>query len=152
MSQTQVQQQSDIVIVNAEGQILGRMASMIVRLLKDGKKVAIVNAEKAIISGEKTRVIESYKLLFGVRTLFNPYKNGIRRPRSPINIVKRTIRGMLPKSSKGRRMLKNVKAYIGVPKEFEGKQFIKFPEADMSRLKGKYVTVEVVAKELGWSG
>ncbi|WP_185957811.1 MULTISPECIES: 50S ribosomal protein L13 [Sulfolobaceae] len=147
-----MQHQNDIVIINAEGQILGRMASMIVRLLKDGKKVVIVNTEKAIISGEKTRVVESYRLLFNVRTLFNPYKNGIRRPRSPINIVKRTIRGMLPKSGKGRRMLKNVKAYIGVPREFEGKQFIKFPEADISRLKGKYVTVEVVAKELGWSG
>ncbi|ACP38791.1 50S ribosomal protein L13 [Saccharolobus islandicus] len=147
---TQVQEQE--VVINAEGQILGRMASNIVRLLKEGKKVVIVNGEKAVISGEKNRVIESYKLLLTVRTLFNPYRNGIRRPKSPINIVKRTIRGMLPKSSKGRRMLKNVKVYIGVPKEFEGRQFIKFPDADVSRLKGKYVTVEVVAKELGWSG
>ncbi|QXJ30623.1 50S ribosomal protein L13 [Saccharolobus shibatae] len=147
---TQVQEQE--VVINAEGQILGRMASNIVRLLKEGKKVIIVNGEKAVISGEKNRVIESYKLLLTVRTLFNPYRNGIRRPKSPINIVKRTIRGMLPKSSKGRRMLKNVKVYIGVPKEFEGRQFIKFPDADVSRLKGKYVTVEVVAKELGWSG
>ncbi|MCH4814277.1 MAG: 50S ribosomal protein L13 [Saccharolobus sp.] len=146
---TQVQEQE--VVINAEGQILGRMASNIVRLLKEGKKVIIVNGEKAVISGEKNRVIESYKLLLTVRTLFNPYRNGIRRPKSPINIVKRTIRGMLPKSSKGRRMLKNVKVYIGVPKEFEGRQFIKFPDADVSRLKGKYVTVEVVAKELGWS-
>ncbi|ACP46425.1 ribosomal protein L13 [Sulfolobus islandicus Y.G.57.14] len=147
---TQVQEQE--VVINAEGQILGRMASNIVRLLKEGKKVVIVNGEKAVISGEKNRVIESYKLLLTVRTLFNPYRNGIRRPKSPINIVKRTIRGMLPKSSKGRRMLNNVKVYIGVPKEFEGRQFIKFPDADVSRLKGKYVTVEVVAKELGWSG
>lgn len=110
---TQVQEQE--VVINAEGQILGRMASNIVRLLKEGKKVVIVNGEKAVISGEKNRVIESYKLLLTVRTLFNPYRNGIRRPKSPINIVKRTIRGMLPKSSKGRRMLKNVKVYIGVP-------------------------------------
>ncbi|QGA55103.1 50S ribosomal protein L13 [Sulfolobus sp. E5-1-F] len=146
---TQVQEQE--VVINAEGQILGRMASNVVRLLKEGKKVVIVNGEKAVISGDKNRVIQSYKLLLTVRTLFNPYRNGIRRPRSPINIVKRTIRGMLPKSSKGRRMLKNVKVYIGVPKEFEGRQFIKFPDADVSRLKGKYVTVEVVSKELGWS-
>ncbi|WP_338599570.1 50S ribosomal protein L13 [Sulfolobus tengchongensis] len=148
MSQ-QVQEQ--LVIINAEGQILGRMASNIVRLLKEGKKVVVINAEKAVISGDKNRVVQSYKLLLTVRTLFNPYKNGIRRPRSPINIVKRTIRGMLPKSSKGRRMLKNVKIYIGIPKEFEGKQYIRFQDADVGRLKGKYVTVEIVAKELGWN-
>ncbi|MEM3292288.1 MAG: 50S ribosomal protein L13 [Saccharolobus sp.] len=140
------------VIINAEGQILGRMASNIVKLLKEGRKIVIVNAEKAVISGEKNMVVNSYKLLFNVRTLFNPYKNGIRRPRTPINIVKRTIRGMLPKSNKGRRMLKNVKVYIGIPKEVEGKQFIRFSDADVSRLKGKYVTVEIVARELGWSG
>ncbi|MEM0091296.1 MAG: uL13 family ribosomal protein, partial [Saccharolobus sp.] len=69
------------VIINAEGQILGRMASNIVKLLKEGRNIVIVNAEKAVISGEKNMVVNSYKLLFNVRTLFNPYKNGIRRPR-----------------------------------------------------------------------
>ncbi|AWR94697.1 50S ribosomal protein L13 [Acidianus brierleyi] len=142
--------EENIIIINAENQILGRMCSNIVNLLKDGKKVYIINSEKAVVSGPKYRVINGYKLFFSVRTLFNPYKQGIRRPRSPINIVKRTIRGMLPKTPKGIRMLKNVKAYIGIPKEFEGKEFIRFDNADVKRLKGKYVTLEDVAKEMGW--
>lgn len=142
---------SEEVIVDAQNQILGRMCSMVVRLLKENKKVIIVNAEKAVISGPKKRVVAGYKLLFSVRTLFNPEKQGIRRPRNPVNIIKRTIRGMLPKSPKGKAMLKNVRVYIGVPKQYEGKQFIRFEEADVKRLRGKYITVAELAKEMGWN-
>ncbi|AWR97115.1 50S ribosomal protein L13 [Acidianus sulfidivorans JP7] len=138
------------VIIDGENMILGRMASMVVKLLKEGKKVTIVNGEKVVISGPKVRVLAGYKLLFGVRTLFNPQKQGIRRPRSPINLIKRTIRGMLPKTPKGREMLHNVKVYIGVPKAYEGKQFIRFEKADVKRLKGKYITVAELSKEMGW--
>ncbi len=141
---------TEIVIINAENQILGRMATNVVRLLKEGKKVVIVNAEKAVISGTRNRVIAGYKLLFSLRTLFNPEKQGVRRPRSPINIVKRTIRGMLPNTPKGRKMLKNVKVYIGVPQQYNGKNLISFPDADVKRLKGKYITVGELAKEMGW--
>ncbi|ARM75756.1 50S ribosomal protein L13 [Acidianus manzaensis] len=138
------------VVIDAENMILGRMASMVVKLLEDGKKVVIVNGEKAVVSGTKVRIISGYKLLFEVRTLFNPQKQGIRRPRTPINLIKRTIRGMLPKTPKGKEMLHNVKVYIGVPKEYEGKQFIRFEKADVKRLKGKYITVAELAKEMGW--
>ncbi|MBW9141328.1 MAG: uL13 family ribosomal protein [Candidatus Aramenus sp.] len=39
--------QADVVIIDATNQILGRMCSKVVNLLKEGKKVYIVNAEKA---------------------------------------------------------------------------------------------------------
>ena len=140
---------SEVVVVNAENQILGRMATHIVKLLKEGKKVVVVNAEKAVISGPRNRVIQGYMLLFRVRTLQNPYKNGIRRPRNPINIVKRTVRGMLPKNRLGMQYYKNLKVYIGIPKEFEGKEMIRFEDADVSRLRGKYITVAELSKAMG---
>ena len=148
-----VQKSENIVIIDAENQILGRMATEIVKLLKSGKEVIVVNAEKAVVSGPKSRVVNGYKLLFSVRTLKNPYTHGIRRPRSPINIVKRTVRGMLPKNNLGREMYKRLKVYIGIPKEFEGKQMLKFEHADAKKLKKtKYITVGELAKELGWKG
>jgi len=143
------QKQEEVVIVNAENQILGRMATYVVKLLKQNKKVVIVNAEKAVISGPRARVVRGYSLLFKARTLQNPYKHGIRRPRNPINIVKRTIRGMLPKNKMGKQMYKNLKVYIGIPKEFEGKSMIRFEDADVKRLKGKYITVLELSKLLG---
>ena len=106
---------TETVIVDGEGQILGRLASKVVGLLKEGKRVVIVNGEKIVISGPRNRVVNGYMLLFSVGTLFNPYKLGVRRPRTPINIVKRTIRGMLPKTHRGETMLKMVKVYVGIP-------------------------------------
>nr|CAA56482.1 ribosomal protein L13 [Sulfolobus acidocaldarius] len=138
--------QEEIVIVDATNQILGRMSTHIAKLLKSGKKVYVVNAEKAIISGPRSRVLEGYSLLFTVKTMQNPYRQGIRRPRNPINIVKRTVRGMLPKNKLGKQIYRNLKAYIGI---LEGKSMIRFDDADVSRLKGKYITVAELSRLLG---
>ena len=138
-----------LVVVNAENQILGRMATHIVKLLKQGKKVIVVNSEKAVISGPRSRVVQGYQLIFRVRKFQNPEKNTIKRPRNPINIVKRTVRGMLPKNKSRQTMLKNLIVYIGVPEEYKGKQMVRFEDADVKRLKGKYITVGELSKLLG---
>ncbi|MEM4431137.1 MAG: 50S ribosomal protein L13 [Desulfurococcaceae archaeon] len=141
------------VYIDATNQILGRLASIVAKMLLEGKRVYVFNSEKIVVSGERRRVIESYKLLFKVRTHYNPEKSGIRRYRSPHMIFKRAVRGMLPMDkSKGREAYRRLKAFIGVPEEYRGREMIRFPEADVSRLKNKYVYLEDVAKELGWRG
>ena len=58
---------------------------------------------------------------------------------------------MLPwKTDRGRKAFRRLKVYVGVPKEFEGKELETISEAHMSRLATpKYVTVGEVAKFLG---
>ncbi len=141
------------IYVDATDQILGRLASIIAKKLLEGYTVHVVNVEKAVLSGERKRVIEGYKLLFEVTTHYNPYKTGIRRPRAPHNIFKRTVRGMLPMDKpRGRKAYKRLKVYIGVPHELQGKEFIRFKEADISRLKNDYIYLGELARELGWKG
>jgi len=142
-----------ILYIDASNQVLGRLASIVAKKLLEGYRVIVVNVEKAVISGEKTRVIEGYKVLLKVKTHYNPEKSGIRRPRNPINIFKRAVRGMLPMSQeKGRDAFKRLKVYIGVPSSLSNNTFIQFPEASASRLKNRFVYVEEVAKALGWKG
>ncbi len=144
---------SRTIIVDATNQILGRMASIIAKKLLMGYSVIVVNAEKAVISGKEKMVADSYRLLFNVRTLRNPYKSRIYRPRSPTALVKQAVKNMLPRDKpRGREAFKRLKVYIGVPEELQGKEAIRFPEADASRLKNRYVTVEYVAKQMGWKG
>ncbi len=139
--------------IDASNQILGRLASIIAKKLLKGYRVIVVNSEKAVVSGDRKMVISSYKLLERVKTHYNPYKSGIRRPKAPHHILKRTVRGMLPMDKpKGRTAYKRLKAYIGIPPELEGKEFIRFEEADVSRLRGDYITLGDIAKELGWKG
>ena len=147
------------VVVDATDQIVGRMASRVAKLLQEGWEVAIVNAEKAVLSGDPRMVVKGYQILLNVKVHTNPYRNKIKRPRTPIGIVKDAVKGMLPKhNTKGREALRRLKVYIGEPEEVkekfekEGYARISFPDAKAIRLSGKYITVAEVAKRMGWKG
>ncbi|NJE25437.1 50S ribosomal protein L13 [Thermococcus sp. MV5] len=137
-------------IINAEGLILGRLASKVAKMLLEGEEIIIVNAEKAIITGNREFIFEKYKQRTELRTRTNPRK-GPFYPKRSDELVRRTIRGMLPwKTERGRKAFKRLKVYAGVPKEFESEEFETIIEAHMSRIKTpKYVTVGEVAKFLG---
>ncbi len=137
-------------IINAEGLILGRLASKVAKMLLEGEEVVIVNAEKAIITGNREDIFAKYKQRTELRTRTNPRK-GPFYPKRSDEIVRRTVRGMLPwKTDRGRRAFKRLRVYVGVPREFEGKELETISEAHMSRLATpKYVTVGEVAKFLG---
>ncbi|MEM1641334.1 MAG: 50S ribosomal protein L13 [Desulfurococcaceae archaeon] len=143
----------NVLYVDAEGQILGRLASIVAKKLLEGYRIYVVNIEKAVLSGKKQRVIEGYKLLFKVKVHTNLERSGIRRPRSPVNIFKRAVRGMLPVDKPhGREAFKRLRVYVGTPKELQNKSFIKFPEAMYTRLSGEFITLEELAKAMGWKG
>ncbi|AIU69795.1 50S ribosomal protein L13 [Thermococcus eurythermalis] len=137
-------------IINAEGLILGRLASKVAKMLLEGEEVVIVNAEKAVITGNREDIFAKYKQRTELRTRTNP-RRGPFYPKRSDEIVRRTVRGMLPwKTDRGRKAFKRLKVYVGVPKEFEGKELETISEAHMSRLATpKYVTVGEVAKFLG---
>ncbi|MCD6372478.1 MAG: 50S ribosomal protein L13 [Thermococcus sp.] len=137
-------------IINAEGLILGRLASKVAKMLLEGVEVDIVNAEKAIITGNREDIFAKYKQRTELRTRTNPRK-GPFYPKRSDEIVRRTVRGMLPwKTDRGRKAFKRLKVYVGIPKEFEGKELETISEAHMSRLATpKYVSVGEVAKFLG---
>ncbi|MEM3356947.1 MAG: 50S ribosomal protein L13, partial [Candidatus Bathyarchaeia archaeon] len=122
-----------VTIVNADGLILGRMASEVAKKLLNGEKVVIVNAEKAVLSGKKkSKVAEAKEFL----EVGSPGR-GPFHYRQPDRILRKTVRGMLPfKQPKGKMAYKRLKVFIGVPEEFKGQQMIKFDEAQASKLRG----------------
>lgn len=135
-------------IINAENLILGRLATVIAKQALQGEKIDVINVEKAVITGKPKEILERYKQKFKRGyALAGPYF-----PRHPEKLVKRTIRGMLPhKQEKGKKAFKNVKCYIGVPKEFEGKKAETIEKANIKNIKKtKYLTIEEISKQLGW--
>ncbi|MBK5132976.1 50S ribosomal protein L13 [Candidatus Bathyarchaeota archaeon] len=135
-------------IVNAEGLIMGRMASKVAKLLLNGNKVVIINAEKTIISGKKrSKVAEAKEFL----EVGSP-KRGPFHYRRPDKILRKTVRGMLPhRQPKGRTAYKKLKVFLGIPKEFEEKQMITLKDAQASKLTGPYFTLGELAREIGWN-
>ena len=136
------------IIIDAKGLILGRMSSIVAKRLLQGESVVVLNAEKAAISGKRLQIVKEAKTFLEVG---HPRK-GPFHPRRPDKIVRRTIRGMLPrKKPKGRQAYKRLKVYLGAPLEFNDKEIQTILEASAEKLKSPYITVGELAKEIGWT-
>ena len=131
-------------IIDASGATLGRLSTNAAKRLLKGEEIAVINSEKAIISGKKPTIKENYK----EKRELGTYRKGPFYPRMPDQIVKRTIRGMIPyQTPHGRSAFKRLKCYIGIPKEFEGKKFEKIAEAEKQPV--NFITIEELSKFLG---
>jgi len=134
-------------VIDASGLILGRMASVVAKRLLLGESIVIVNAERATISGKRLSRVREAKAFLEVG---HPGK-GPFHPRRPDQIVRRTVRGMLPhRLPKGQVAFKRLRVFLGVPVEFKDAAFQTIPQADVNRLKCPYVTVGEFAKEIGY--
>jgi len=131
-------------IIDANGATLGRLSTATAKRLLKGEEIAVINSEKAIISGKKVAIKNRYKQKREVGT----YRKGPFFPRMPDQIVKRTIRGMIPyQTPHGRTAFKRLKCYIDIPKEFEGKKFETIKEAEKQPV--DFMTVEELSRYLG---
>jgi large subunit ribosomal protein L13 len=135
-------------IINAEGLILGRMASKVAKRLLNGEHIVIVNAEKAVISGKKKSKVDEAKVFLEV--------GGVNRGpfhfRRPDRIVRKAVKGMLPaRQPKGKTAYKRLKTYIGVPDDLKIQKMESIDEAQAKKLVCPYFTVGQLAKEIGWN-
>lgn len=136
------------ILVDAEGLILGRMASKIAKKLLRGEQVVIVNSEKAVISGRRSNKMAEAKEFLAVGGV----GRGPFHYRRPDRIVRKTVKGMLPtKQSKGKQAYKRLKVFIGVPTEFKGQKTETVSEALAKKLTCPYFTVGEYAKVIGWN-
>ena len=114
----------DWFLIDADGMVLGRLASEIARILRGknkpeftphldvGDHVVVINAEKVVLTGRK----ESQKKYFyhtgfpggGKEVDFLDLK-----AKNPAKIVELAVKGMLPSNRLGRRMRKKLKVYAG---------------------------------------
>ena len=141
-----IEEQNSIVI-DASGLIFGRMASIVAKRLLSGDPIVIINAEKAALSGKRLSRVEEARAFLEIG---HPRK-GPFHPRRPDQIVRRAIRGMLPhRQPKGRVALKRLRVFLGMPTEFKNNTIQSIPEAHVRRLKGAYLTLGDLAKEIGY--
>jgi large subunit ribosomal protein L13 len=135
-------------IIDADGLILGRLASIIAKRLLNGEEIVIVNAEKAVLSGKtKSRVMEAKEFLQVGHPKMGPFH--VRRPD---RVVRKTVRGMVPyKRPKGKQAYKRLKVFIGVPEDLKDQKMESLTEAQAKKLTCPYFTLGELAKEIGWN-
>jgi large subunit ribosomal protein L13 len=111
-------------VIDAEGQILGRLASRVAQILKGkmnplyvphlntGDGVVIVNAEKIVVTGNKLddkRYYRHSQYPGGLKTIA---LGDLQRKAAP-KVIEHAVKGMLPHNPLGRAMLRRLKVYAG---------------------------------------
>jgi len=136
-----------MIVIDATGLIVGRVATYAAKQALLGNQVRIINSEKAIISGKRENTFDDYLN----RRERGTHAKGPFVHRGPEKILRRAIRGMLPyKKPRGKEAFRRVLCYVGVPDEFKDKKSITLKSANMSKLpKLKYVDLKTVSKRLG---
>ena len=121
------------VLVDAEGMVLGRLASEVAKMLRGkhkpnftphvdcGDYVVVVNAEKIILTGQKWTDREHYK--------HTGYPGGQKRispqelfNRDQTSLVRQAVKGMLPKNKLGRAIYGNLHVYVGADHKHEAQK------------------------------
>ncbi len=135
---------SQEIIIDAEGTILGRLASFAAKKALEGNQVIIVNADKVIISGGRARTINRYS---EIRRKGRSHSlKGPKVDKSPFKLVKRAIRGMMPNHrwGIGKEAIEKVIVYNNIPEELKKKSLIKIPQ----QRKLKFMPLDELAKQI----
>jgi len=120
-------------VIDAEGHVLGRLASEIAKLLRGkhkpnytphtdcGDNVIVINAEKVKLTGKKwtDRVYLSYTGYPGGQRSITPKALLEKHPHA---LVEKSVKGMLPKNKLGSQLYKNLHVYVGAEHPHAGQQ------------------------------
>ncbi len=139
------------IVVDATDHIAGRLSSHVAKLLIKGNRVSIVNCDKIMISGTRSNIISEYREFLEINSI-NHWKHGPKHPRRPDTIMKKMIRGMLPKEKpSGKTAHKRLRTYIGSPKEVKSLKKIKFEKAMIRKSSSNYTTMADLGRTVGWT-
>lgn len=120
-------------LVDAQGKVLGRLASRIAMALRGKNKptftphldtgdfVVVVNADKVVLTGQKWDKKVYYRHTGYMGGLKSITARQLLKKR-PEDLLRQAVRGMLPKNSLGRQLLKKLKIYAGPGHPHEAQQ------------------------------
>jgi len=121
------------VVLDAEGQSLGRLSSIAAKFIRGkyktdftphvdcGDNVVIINAEKINLTGKKWDAKEYIRHTGypgGQRSLTASELFG----KDPIRLIEKSVKGMLPKNKLGASLFKNLKVYVGSEHDHEAQK------------------------------
>ncbi|MBR4037897.1 MAG: 50S ribosomal protein L13 [Tidjanibacter sp.] len=133
--------QKEWYVIDAEGEVLGRLASQIAKILRGknkpsftphvdcGDNVIVINAEKVRLTGKKMtdKVYVHHTGYPGGQRFATPAERLVNKPEF---LIENAVKGMLPKTRLGVALLKNLKVYAGSehPHEAQTPKVIKLNE------------------------
>jgi large subunit ribosomal protein L13 len=120
-------------LIDAEGKVLGRLASVVAQRLRGknntqfvpyadtGDFVVVVNAEKILLTGKKMDQKVYYRHTGFIGGLKSITAKKLKE-KKPEELIRQAVKGMLPKNSLGRKLNKKLKVYVGPNHPHEAQQ------------------------------
>ncbi len=139
-----------MVVIDAQGAVVGRLGARVSKMLLAGKQVEIINADKAVMLGSLSSAKERFLSRRGQKNKRNPEESP-KWPRAAHLLLRRMIRGMLPWSSRrGRDAYHRLK----VSSSSQGAEQQKAQSIKEASSDGKHgmFTLGQLCKEVGYSG
>ncbi len=134
--------------IDATDAIVGRLGAYVAKKVAENESVIIVNAEKAVFSGKAEYVTSIYSRRRQMTDKANP-EHGAKWPRRPDLLLKRIIRGMLPKRhARMKAAMANLRIYMGTPEQIKDAKTFGNTAKDLAR---SHVSLEEVCERLGWT-
>jgi large subunit ribosomal protein L13 len=127
-------------LIDAQGQVLGRVASHAARLLQGkhkatytpfidtGDHVVIINVAEVKLTGRKEEQ-KIYRRHSGYAGGLREERAKVVRERQPVRLMEEAVRGMLPKSKLGDAMYRKMKVYAGATHPHQAQQPTSFEVA-----------------------
>jgi large subunit ribosomal protein L13 len=121
------------VVVDAEGQNLGRLASKVAMILRGkykpsytphvdcGDNVIIINAEKINLTGNKLDD-KTYIRYTGYPGGQRSLTARVMQQKNPATLVEKAVKGMLPKNKLGAQLFRNLNVYAGIAHKHDAQQ------------------------------
>jgi large subunit ribosomal protein L13Ae len=141
------------IVIDGRAHMMGRLASIVAKLILNGQKVVIVRCDEINISGNFYRNKLKYLDFLRKRCNVKPSR-GPFHFRAPSKIFWRTVRGMTPhKTERGKDALKRLQTFEGVPPPYDKKKKMVIPSAlKVLRLKAgrRFCSLGRLGHEVGW--
>merc|ERR1711910_285906 len=141
------------IVVDGRGHLMGRLSSIVAKLILTGNKVVVVRCEGINMSGNfyrnKLKYLEYLKKRCNVKPSRGPFHF-----RAPGKMFIRVVRGMLPhKTPRGKEAMDRLKTFEGIPPPYDKQKRMVVPAALKVLRLGqtrKFCILNRLAHEVGW--
>ena len=132
--------------IDAENLIYGRLSAYVAKALLNGEEVTIINSHKVAVTGSRSFIVQKFK----ERMEIGSVRKGPHYPRTPNQILRRSIGDMLPKKrTRGKEALGRCMVYTIRPTSMRDIKFETLESARNAKSTG-FLTLAEISNELGY--
>ena len=125
------------IVINGDKHLAGRLCSVVAKMLLNGNRVVLVNAEKILISGSRANILKENELRLEITSRVHP-KHGPFHPRRPDTYIE------------GNAAKKLLRVYISVPEKYQKAEQKTIETALAPRSLSYYTTIGELCSSMGW--